>query len=156
MNLNGSVRIDDRRRRFIGVSELLPSRITSLGNFEGSNLIDCFPQYFFIDSAIRGNAARGLVHGFLDDVAGMAFDPFPGDLVPTGRFVQALPPLQICFAAKAAHHGFDHITRVRVQMHTAGFAQRFKPDRGGGDLSLLVRGGTEIGPEGAPNAAITK
>ena len=103
-----------------------------------ADAVDCFSQYFFVDPAHCSDAARGMVYGFLNYMTRMALGPLPVDLVRAGRLIQTFPPLMIRLAAKAPTHCFDHVTRVRMQVHATWFTQRFEGNRRRRNLCLLI------------------
>src|SRR5579885_450482 len=110
-------------------------------------------QHFAVGTTERGDLARGAVNGFLCDVAGVALDPLPLDLVTGGGAVEPRPPLVVRLAPEASRHRLDDVARVGHHAHAARLAQLFESERGGGDLRLLVRRVPQIQPERAPHAA---
>ena len=130
--------------------------MSSAGDLNRAQLIHDVSEYFVIDSAQLGDSPGRIISGFLDRMTSVAFGPFPLDLVPVARFVQPRPPLMIRLATKAPAHRFDHVTRIRVQVHIARFTQGFEADGRGRDLRLLIRSGAEISPDCPPQASISK
>ncbi len=106
--------------------------------------------------AERGDAARGLVHGFLRGVAGVAFDPLPLNLVRGGSFIKPRPPFMVRLATEASRHCFDDVARIGQKTHAAWLAQLFEADGSGGNLRLLIRRRSQIETESAPNVAVAE
>src|SRR5580765_7640445 len=79
-----------------------------------------------LNMAQRRDFARGLVRGLLNHMADVALRPLPFDLMTRRRFVQTLPPIVICLAAKRAFHGFNHVTRVVMNRDATRFSHGFQ------------------------------
>src|SRR5205085_4490624 len=107
-------------------------------------------------AAERGDLARGTVNSFLRDLAGVAFDPLPLDLVRVDRAVKSRPPILIRLAFEAPAHRLDDVARVGQDVHVAWLAQEFEANGRGGDLGLLVRGRAEVAADGTPHVSITQ
>lgn len=103
-----------------------------------------FVQEDRVHCACAGDQAGGFIAFFLDRVAGVAARPRPGDLVRFGRSVQPLPEFKVGFAFEQLIHCLDDILRIGNDFDLAGLRERFQPDTGGNDFSLLIGGGTEI------------
>src|SRR5690242_12124675 len=70
--------------------------------------------------------------------------------------IESFPPREVCFAAKAAVHRFDDVTRVGKNLDLARLGQRFEAYGGGCDLRLLVRRCAKVFADGAPVAFVTE
>src|SRR5688572_11641333 len=83
-------------------------------------------------------------------MADMALRPLPLNLMTLGGFIQTLPPIVICFAAKAATHRLNNVLRIGVQTNAARFFQGFQTKSSRGDLGLLIGGFAQVNSKRAP------
>src|SRR5262245_43007992 len=127
-----------------------------LRDFSCSDAIHRLAQNLGIDVAQLGCGPRDPIGSFLDDMSGVAFDPFPGHLMILCSLVQALPPFMIRLASIAATHGLNHVTRVGMQVDTTGFFQTLECERCRCHFSLLVGRRAEILSKATPKSTITK
>ena len=113
--------------------------LSRLLRFNGADLVFRVAQDRLFDVSGGGDAARGVVSRFLQQVTGVPARPFPMNFVRRRGAIQSLPPRQIRLASKTAVHRFDHISRISKHTHLARLSQRFEPNRRRRDFSLLVR-----------------
>jgi len=118
--------------------------------FDDADLVYRILQHGGFDVPERRDLAGRFVGGFLNHVADVPLRPAPLNLMTLGGFIQTLPPIVICLAAKAAAHRLNDIFRISVQAHAARLFQSFQPKRGRGDLGLLISSFAEVSPKSAP------
>src|SRR5687767_14804920 len=98
--------------------------VLNLQRIDISDLVNRVAQYFFVNTSLCGNLARGAVSRFLNQVAGVSASPFPFHTMLLRGQVQFVPPIVIRFATEAPTHSFDYITRISEEVDVAGFKER--------------------------------
>jgi hypothetical protein len=130
--------------------ELEQLLFVGLFRLDDADLVHRILQHGGFDVPERRNLAGRFVGRFLNHVADVALRPLPLNLMTLGGFIQTLPPIVVCFAAKAAAHRLNNVFRIRVQTHAARFLQSFQTKRGRRDLCLLIGGFAEVSSKRAP------
>jgi hypothetical protein len=78
--------------------------------FNAANLVFGVSQNRLFNPAGSSNSARGVVNGFLYEMARVSARPFPTNLVSRRGAIQPLPPRQVGFAPEAPIHRLDNIS----------------------------------------------
>jgi hypothetical protein len=103
-----------------------------------------------------GNSLCSFIDSFLQYVAGVPARPFPLHLVFAGGAIEAFPPREVRFAAEAAAHRFDDVTRVSEHFYFARLAQCFEANRRGRDFRLLVGRVSEVFADCSPMTFVSQ
>lgn len=96
------------------------------------------------------DASCGAIGCLLKYMSCVSAQPFPADFVRRRGLIESIPPRQISLASKPAVHRFNNISRVSEQAYLTRKFQRFESNRRSGNLSLLIRGHTQILAKSAP------
>ena len=107
-------------------------------------------KYRFVYRPGSGDAAGGIVSGFLQYVSSVSARPFPAYFVRGRGAIQPFPPRMVRFSPKTTIHCLNDISRICEHIHLARLSQRLEPHRRRGDFSLLVRRRTQVFAERAP------
>ena len=143
-------RVTDQRE-----SNADPSR-GSFARIRSANFLFRVSQDRRVNVPGGGDAARGVVGGFLKQVTGVSARPFPFDLVRRSRAIESLPPGQVCLASKTAVHRFDDVSGVSKHIYLARLRQRFEPDCRRRNLRLLVGRDAQVFTDGAPETFVAQ